>query len=157
MAEVGRELQRLEHRRVAVGRACPLVIENGRGGTAVAREEQKKVLFQFEERRLRDIQRGDFHRLVGMEPEACEAAVGGDVLVLLADRAIEDLDLDPARLLGQLPRGDVTTFETMQCSQKADRERAGGAQSRAAGMSAMLAISMPGAVPCIRNASRMMG
>jgi hypothetical protein len=44
-------------------------------------------------------------RLVAPEPEAAQAAVGGDVLVLLADRLAEDVDLDPARLLRELLRG----------------------------------------------------
>ena len=41
-----------------------------------------------------------------IEREAGDAAVGGDVLVLLADRLAETVDLDVAGLLGQLARVD---------------------------------------------------
>ena len=41
-------------------------------------------------------------RAVGGELEAGQAAEGGDVLVLLADRLAEHVDLDVARLLGEL-------------------------------------------------------
>ena len=46
-------------------------------------------------------------RLVAAEPEAAQSAVGGDVLVLLADRLAEPLDLDLAGLARELLRRDL--------------------------------------------------
>ena len=43
----------------------------------------------------------DVDRVVGVEPDVVQAAEGRRVLVLAADRLAEDVDLDPAGLLGQ--------------------------------------------------------
>ncbi len=39
--------------------------------------------------------------------EAVEPAEGGDVLVLLAHRPVEDVDLDTARLVGEVARSHM--------------------------------------------------
>ncbi len=92
-----------------------------------------------------DAERLDADRVVGLELESGQPAERGDVLVLLADRVAEPLDLDVAGRLGE----------------RAGRARAGAgcaytARSRPtvndpdeprpvpAGMSATLTISMPG-------------
>ena len=45
-----------------------------------------------------------FDRPVAAESEAGDAAEGRDVLVLLADRLVEQIDLDVAGLLGEFAR-----------------------------------------------------
>ena len=50
------------------------------------------------------LQRLGLDAAVGIEREASDAAVRRDVLVLLADRLAEAVDLDVARQLGQLVR-----------------------------------------------------
>ena len=44
----------------------------------------------------------DVDGAVRVEGERGDAAVGRDVLVLLADRLLQEVDLDVARLLGEL-------------------------------------------------------
>ena len=50
----------------------------------------------------------DVHRAVGVEPEVVQPAKGRRVLVLAADRPLEDVDLDPAGLLRQERRLMIT-------------------------------------------------
>ena len=47
----------------------------------------------------------DLDAAVGVEGERGDAAVGGDELVLLADRLLQRVDLEMAGLLGQLLAG----------------------------------------------------
>src|ERR1019366_1908423 len=47
---------------------------------------------------------------------------GRDVLILLAHGPVEDVDLDAARLLGQVGGGDVFALERIQGAQQADGE-----------------------------------
>ena len=79
-----------------------LLLEDLAGRPRVAGEEQQQVVFQVVERPLADLQRPGLHLAVGQEAEAGDPAEGRDVLVLLADRLLEDVDLDLAGLLGQL-------------------------------------------------------
>ena len=62
-----------------------------------------------------------------MERVGADPAVRGDVLVLLADRLLEDVDLDLARRLGQLARRQRRAAGERQRLQQADGEGAGGA------------------------------
>ena len=86
----------------------------------------------------------DVHAAVRVDLEAGDAAERGDVLVLLADRPLEQVDLDVARLLGEVAGGHVFALVGVQRAQEADRERPGGAEPVPAGMSATLTISTPG-------------
>ena len=69
-----------------------------------AGEEEQQVVFEVEQRVDRDLQRLGLDRAVRVEREAGQAAVRGDVLVLLADRLAQPIDLDLAGLLGELAR-----------------------------------------------------
>ena len=70
----------------------------------------------------------------------------------------EEVDLDAARLLGELPGRDVAALESMQCSQQADGERAGRAQARSRrGCRPCWRSRCRARSPCIRSASRMIG
>ena len=60
----------------------------------------------------------------GVEPEARDSAERRDVLVLLADRPSEDVDLDAACLLGELGGADVLALPGVQSAQEAHGEGA---------------------------------
>ena len=83
-----------------------LLVEDVGGGARVAGEEQQQVVFEVVERLGGDLERPRLHLVVREELEAGDAAERGDVLVLLADRLLEQVDLDVAGLLGQLLRVD---------------------------------------------------
>ena len=73
----------------------------------------------------------DVHAAVAAEAEAAQPAVGGDVLVLLADRLAEALDLDLARLARELLGGHLLAAVDVEGVQESDREAARGAEARA--------------------------
>jgi hypothetical protein len=62
------------------------------------------------ERFLGDVERGDAHFAVGAIFLAEEAAIGGDVLVLFADRLLQKIKLNMACLFGQCLGRDVFSF-----------------------------------------------
>ena len=66
-------------------------------------------------------ERRDPDAAVDVDLEARDAAVGGDVLVLLSDRLLEDVDLDVARLFRQGAGGDVLALVGVQRPQQARR------------------------------------
>ncbi len=111
-----------------VGAPHVLLAEDVRGGPGVTREEEEQVVLEIVERVRRDLERPGLLLLVRQEPEAGDAAEGGDVLVLLADWLLEKVDLDPAGLLGQLVGMDQVLLERVECLQQGRREAAGGAQ-----------------------------
>ena len=80
---------------------------------------------------LRQPGRRDVDRAVRVEVEAGDAAERRDVLVLLADRAAEPLDLDLAGLAAEVGRRDVVALHRVDGLEQPDRERAGGAQAGA--------------------------
>ena len=75
------------------------------------------MILHVVERPLADLQRPRLHLAVGQEPEASDPAVGRDVLVLLADRLLQDVDLDLARLLGQLAGVDQVLLRVQRLEQ----------------------------------------
>ena len=95
-------VQVLEHLLVAAPCACP-----GRRGRATrARaspgvEEQEVARAGARSVVGAELERLDVDRAVGIERVGADAAVRGDVLVLLADRLLEDVDLDLAGRLGE--------------------------------------------------------
>jgi hypothetical protein len=87
---------------VVLLRAVVLVLEDRGGAPGVAGEEEEEVVLQVEERLLADLAGPVLDAPVLVEGEGRDAADGRDVLVLLADRLAELVDLDVAGLLGQL-------------------------------------------------------
>src|SRR5207302_278625 len=79
-----------------------------------------------------DAQRPGLDLAVGQELEAGQPAVGGDVLVLLADRLAEAVDLDVAGLLRQVARVDQVLLVGVQRLEQRGREAARRAQPGAA-------------------------
>ena len=101
VAELLDEVEVVDHVLVAAAALLVLVLEDAAGGAAVAGEEQEQVVLEVVERLGVELERVGLDVAVGQELEAGQPAVGGDVLVLLADRLLEQVDLDVARLLGQ--------------------------------------------------------
>ena len=98
------------------------------GRARVAGEEHQQALLQVVQGALETASGETRDAVVGGELEAREAAVGGDVLVLLADGLAEHVDLDVAGLLGQRAGGDVLALEGVDRPQQAHGERARGAE-----------------------------
>ena len=65
-------------------------------------EEQKKVLFEVEHRIHRDLQGRGRNLVVAMKRKAGQAPVSRDILVLLADRFAQPIDLDLAGRFRQI-------------------------------------------------------
>src|SRR5262249_38667908 len=63
-----------------------------------------------------------------MKGEARQAAIGGDVLILLPDRLAEPVDLQMTGKLGQLPGMDQLVAESMQPLQQRRAEAGRGAE-----------------------------
>ena len=72
----------------------------------------------------------DVDRAVGVERHRADAAVGGDVLVLLADGLLQDVDLELARLAGELLGGHELALEGVQAVEQRDGEAARRAEPR---------------------------
>jgi hypothetical protein len=93
-----------------------------------------------------------------VEGEGRYPADGRYVLVLLADRLAELVDLDVARLLRQLGRGDEVLLVGVQRPEERRREAAEDPRPVPPGMSAMDVSSMWGSVtPTSFRASRTIG
>ena len=72
-------------------------------------------------------------RAILAEFEGRDAAEGGDVLILFADRLAEKIDFDMAGLLGEhLARNEIL-IQRVQGAQQGDGEAAGGAEPGAGG------------------------
>ena len=108
-----------------------LLPEDVRGGPGIPGEEQEQVVLEVVERLGGDLQRPGFHLFVRKKTEAGDAAEGGDILVLLADRLLEDLDLDAAGLLGQLLRMDQILLQRVERLQQRRGETPGRPEARA--------------------------
>ena len=116
---------------LGVGRPALLVLlpEDVRGGPGIVGEEEQEVVFETVQRFGGDLERRGFHLLVGKKPETGDPAERGDVLVLLADRLPEGVDLDAARLLGQLLRVHQVLLQRVQGLEERGGEAAGRAEA----------------------------
>jgi hypothetical protein len=103
-------------------------------------EEQQQIVFQVVERFRRDGQGLDVHGAVLPEFEGCDAAEGRDVLVLLAHRFAQQIDLDVARLFSQFLARKKVPVQGVQRAQQRHGEAARRAQAGAAGISERLTI-----------------
>ena len=72
----------------------------------------------------------DVDRSVAIERHRADPAVGRDVLVLLADRLLEDVYLELARLVGELLGGHELALEGVQAVEQSDGEAARRAEPR---------------------------
>jgi hypothetical protein len=120
--------QPAEHRVVALDRALLLIGQHLAGAARVAREEQEQVLLEVAQRVVGNPEGGGVDRAVGGDFEAGQATECRDVLVLLADGLAQHVDLDVARLLGQLGGRHVLAPVRVQGPEQADGERPRGAE-----------------------------
>ena len=74
------------------------------------------------------------HLIAGPEADVPDAAVGGDVLILLADGLPAAVDLDRAGTIGQFFRRHLPPAVREQGMQQADRHRGGGSETGTARM-----------------------
>ena len=96
-------VQVLEHLLLAGLRAIVLIGQHRRGRARLAGVEQQQLVSQSPQHAGVELERLDVDGAVGMERVGADAAVGGHVGILLADRLAEHLYLDLARRLGQIP------------------------------------------------------
>ena len=90
------------------------------------------------------------------EADVTNSAVGGNVLILLANGLSAAVDLDRASAIGQFLRRYLPSAVREKRVQQADCHRGGGAEAGAPadGMSASVVISTPLVTPVIHMASR---
>ena len=128
-----RPVQVLEHRVVLLVRAAVLVGQQRARAARLAGVEEQEVARHPAQRLRVELERLDGDGVVGIERVRAHAAVRGDVLVLLADRLLEHVDLDLARRLGQLARRQRRVARERERLQQAHRVGAGRAHPGAGG------------------------
>src|SRR5580700_2431424 len=87
-----------------------LVGKYGRGVAGNTRIEDEEVRFEFIDDLLPHRDALGLDRPVLVEGERCDASKSADVLVLLADRFLENVYLDSARFFGKLRRWNELTL-----------------------------------------------
>jgi hypothetical protein len=107
-----------------------LLLEDRTRRPRVAGEEEEEVVFQVVEGVLVDLQGPGLDPAVGQELEASDAPERGAILVLLADRLLEEIELDAARLFGQLAGMDRVLVQRVQHLEKGRGEAARRSQAR---------------------------
>ena len=135
------QVEVVEHLRVAGLRALVLIAQHRRGAARLPRVEEQQVVAQLAQRCVVQLERLDVNAPVAVERVRADAAMGSDVLVLLADRLLQHVDLDLAGGLGEAPWGDRGAARVRQALQQADRESAEEPMPVPAGTSATEAIS----------------
>src|SRR5581483_2552828 len=126
-AEVLCVVQGLDHGAVLAFGPGVLVFQDRRGRAREAGEEEEKVVLEREAGLLVDGEAPGIDGSVLAEGEAGQPAESRDVLVLLADRLAEEVDLDVAGLLGKLARMN----DRVAVRVKRAQERGGEAARRA--------------------------
>ena len=87
----------------------------------VAGEEQHEMVFKSVQALVRQRERRNLDLPLLVDVEARNAAERGDVLVLLADRLLEQVELDVTGLLSQLARRDRVAPHGMERAQERGR------------------------------------
>jgi hypothetical protein len=130
-AELLHHVQLRDHIGVVMARPRVLLFKDRRRRARETGEKQQQVVFQVGQRLAFELQRRDLHAIVGQELETGDAAERGDVLILLAHRLMQQVDLDAAGLLGEFLARDRILLPGMQRAQQGHRETARRAQARA--------------------------
>src|SRR5208282_3737961 len=123
-------MQVLDHRLVELPRPAVLILEDRSGAARIAGEEEQQIVLEIETRLVGDLERLGIDPAGRIDAEAGDAAIGGDVLVLLADRLAQQVDLDMAGLLRELLRRHEALPVGMQRLEERGREAARGAEAR---------------------------
>ena len=92
-----------------------------------------QMVFEIVERAVADVERRDVDLAVFCKLEARQAAESRDVLILFADRLLQNLDLDLAGFFGHHGRIDVFALKGVHRAQQPDGESARRSQARAGG------------------------
>src|SRR5215211_3227444 len=119
------------HLGIARERPLHLVREHVRGRALLAGVEQQEPVAHGFPDLLRKLQAADVDAVVAVERVGAQAPVRGRVLVLLADAALELVDLDRAGGLGQLGRRRLPPRRELERLQDADGVRARRPEPRA--------------------------
>src|SRR5216684_3157937 len=101
------EMQVGDHVLVAALGFGVLILQDRPGTARKAGKEQQQIVFEIKLGIHRYLQRLYIDAVVRMEGEAGQSAARGDILILLADRLAEAIDLDFASELRQLLRLDL--------------------------------------------------
>jgi hypothetical protein len=117
-----------DHLRIVFERAAVLVRQDESGAAREPGEEEQEVVFEVEQRLHRQRQRPRLDGVVGREREAGHAAVGRDVLILLADRLLQPVDLDLAGEVREIRRVEQAPPVRVQGLQQRGGETARRAQ-----------------------------
>ena len=126
-------VQVVEHRLVALIAASILIFEDGRRVSRVVRKKQRQIVFQVVQGHRVQPQRCHRDAVVGPEFETCDPAERSDVLVLLADRLSQQIQLNVTGLLRKLLPADVVPFHAVERPQQGGRETSGRSQAGSGG------------------------
>jgi len=158
VAELLDVVQVVDHRRVGLPGALILILQDVARAAREPGEEQQQVILELVERGLVDRERLGADLAGAIELEARDPAVGGDVLVLLADRPAEPVDLDLAGEPREIARQQQAALEAVQRLEQRRGEAARRAEPGAGRDIASVVISCwSSAIPIIANASRTIG
>ncbi len=106
-----------------------LLLEHGRSGALDARVVDDEVGLELVDHLVLQREALDLDGAIGPERQRADAAVGRDVLVLLADRLLEELDLELAGLARELLGGHELALERVQAVEQGDGEAARRAEA----------------------------
>ena len=120
-------MQVVDHRCLVLARARILVLQDGAGAAIEPGEKKRQVVLKVEHRLAAQLQRSDIHLIVAVELEAGDASVGRDVLILLAHRRSQPVDLD---LAGQ--PSDVASLQRLLLKRTESLDQRGGERPRGA-------------------------
>jgi hypothetical protein len=111
-----------QHRHAVLG-ALALALQDAIGVALLLGVNQHHATAQFLHRLGTDRHRFDVDAVVGIEADVVQAAKGRRVLVLLANRLSEHIDLDAAGLLGEVLRADDLALVRIERLQHAHGQR----------------------------------
>src|SRR6516162_3280227 len=126
-------MQIFDHLRIVFEAARVLIFEDRTGLALKSGEEQQKIVFKVEQRIHSDFQRLCLDTAVFFKGKACQPAVGGDVLILLADRLRQPIDLDVASEFRELMRVHQTLAMSVESLEQGSCKTPGGAQACSGG------------------------
>ena len=127
------KVQILQHGVIILLSTLVLVFQDVSRLARKTRKKEQEVVFQFKKRIHLDRQRVGVNGIIGMKFKTGDAAICRNVLVLLADRFMQAVDLDFTCLFGQLSRRDQPAPVRVERFQERCGETAGGAQPGSGG------------------------
>src|SRR5262249_35577725 len=121
----------VEHLRVMPLAASLLILQNLARAPRKSSEKQQQVVLECKHRFDRNLERLGYHRIVLVEREASQSAVGSDVLILFADWLPQSINFDLTGELSEILRVQwppaVRVQGLQQCGCKTSRRAQAGA------------------------------